>query len=183
VELGALGRIRSDPSVVMRVETLEGEPPGSGAAYWRGLAFDTFDGRAWSITPPDRELVPGSAEGGVGLGREPEAYDLVQRIVREPVEGGVLFRIGDPRGMQGTIRRLERDAAGGLYAASQADERVRYTVRSLRAQPDDRALRADRAAPPQRGGDRALARPALAPEVHALPERIAAGAATRPGPA
>src|SRR5207247_4127005 len=45
VELGALGKIRSDPSVVMRVETLEGEPPVSGAAYWRGLAFDTFDGR------------------------------------------------------------------------------------------------------------------------------------------
>ena len=152
VELGALGRIRSDPSVVMRVETLEGEPPGAGAAYWRGLAFDTFDGRAWSITPPDRELVPGSAEGGVGLGREPDRYDLVQRIVREPVEGGVLFRVGDPRGVQGTIRRLERDVSGGLYAASQADERVRYTVRSLHAQPDDRALRGDRAraAAPQR---------------------------------
>ncbi|HKA13371.1 MAG TPA: DUF3488 and transglutaminase-like domain-containing protein [Myxococcota bacterium] len=178
VELGALGRIRSDPSVVMRVETLEGEPPGSGAAYWRGLAFDTFDGRAWSITPPDRELVPGSAEGGVGLGREPEAYDLVQRIVREPVEGGVLFRIGDPRGMQGTIRRLERDAAGGLYAASQADERVRYTVRSLRAQPDDRALRSDRAAPPRRNGDRVLSRVPFAPEVGALAQRITADAPT-----
>ncbi|MGH7338203.1 MAG: DUF3488 domain-containing protein, partial [Myxococcota bacterium] len=120
VELGALGRIRSDPSVVMRVETIEGDPPDAGAAYWRGLAFDTFDGRAWSITPPDRELVPGSAEGGVGLGREPDQYDLVQRIVREPIEGGVLFRVGDPRGVQGTIRRLERDASGGLYAASQA---------------------------------------------------------------
>jgi len=67
IELGALGRIRSDPRVVMRVETLEGEPPRAGAAYWRGLAFDAFDGRAWSITPPDRELVPGSAEAGVGI--------------------------------------------------------------------------------------------------------------------
>jgi hypothetical protein len=165
VELGALGRIRSDPSVVMRVETLEGRPPGSAAAYWRGLAFDTFDGRTWSITPPERTLVPGSAEGGVGLGLDPDRYDLVQRIVREPVEAGVLFRIGDPRGIQGTIRRLERDASGGLYAASQADERIRYTVRSLRAQPDDDDLRDDRALPPRRGGERLLARAPLSPAV------------------
>jgi transglutaminase-like putative cysteine protease len=176
VELGALGRIRSDPTVVMRVETLEGKPPGYGAAYWRGLAFDTFDGRAWSITPPERELVPGSAEGGVQLGREPDHYDLVQRIVREPVEAGVLFRVGDPRGVQGTIRRLERDASGGLYAASQADERVRYTVRSLLAQPDDAALASDRAAPPRRGGDRVLARIPFPPEVGALAARITADA-------
>ena len=128
----------------MRVETLEGEPPGAGAApTGAGSRSTRSTGRAWSITPPDRELVPGSAEGGVGLGREPDRYDLVQRIVREPVEGGVLFRVGDPRGVQGTIRRLERDVSGGLYAASQADERVRYTVRSLHAQPErSRAARA-----------------------------------------
>jgi transglutaminase-like putative cysteine protease len=176
VEFGALGRIRGNPQVVMRVETLEGESPEAGAAYWRGLAFDTFDGRTWSITPPDREAIPGSAEGGVGLGLEPERYDLVQRIVREPVEAGVLFRVGDPRGLQGTIRRLERDTSGGLYAAGQVDERVRYTVRTLRAQPDDAALRRDRAAPPRRNGSRVLARPALAPVVGELAARIVSGA-------
>jgi protein-glutamine gamma-glutamyltransferase len=176
VELGALGRIRSDPSVLMRVETLEGKPPDSAATYWRGLAFDTFDGRTWSIMPPERTLVPGSAEGGVGLGLDPDRYDLVQRIVREPVEAGVLFRIGDPRGIQGTIRRLERDASGGLYAASQADERIRYTVRSLRAQPDDDDLRDDRALPPRRGGERLLARAPLSPAVGELAARIVANA-------
>jgi protein-glutamine gamma-glutamyltransferase len=177
VELGALGRIRSDSSVVMRVETLEGSPPAD--AYWRGLAFDTFDGRAWSITPPDRALVPGSAEGGVGLGLEPDRYDLVQRIVREPVEGGVLFRVGDTRGVQGTIRLLERDVSGGLYTASQSDERVRYTVRSLSAQPDDDALQADRAVPPSRNGNRVLARAPLSPAVAELAARIIADADAR----
>ena len=51
VELGTIGRIRQDPTVVLRVETLEGEMPPRAQAYWRGLAFDTFDGREWSITP------------------------------------------------------------------------------------------------------------------------------------
>src|SRR4029453_11036616 len=82
----------------------------------------------------------------------------------------------DPRGVQGTIRRLERDVSGGLYAANQADERVRYTVRSLYAQPDDRALRGDRAVPPQRNGASLLARAPLSPEVSALAAKIAIGA-------
>ena len=178
VELGTLGRIRSDPRVVMRVETLEGETPSPAASYWRGLAFDSFDGRAWSITPPDRERVPGSVEGGVDFGREPDRHDLVQRIVREPVEAGVVFRIGDTRSLQGTIRRLERDASGGLYAAGQSDERIRYTVRSLRAQPGDTVLRRDRAAPPRRGGDRTLAPVGLSPAVGELAQRIVADASS-----
>ena len=53
VELGDLGRIRQDPTLALRVETLEGKAPARRAApTWRGLAFDTFDGRSWSIVPP-----------------------------------------------------------------------------------------------------------------------------------
>lgn len=175
VEFGELGRIRQDARVVLRVETLEGEPPTAEQAYWRGLAFDTFDGTSWSVTPPDRRLVPGSAEGGVGLGHEPGDYDLVQRIVREPVAAGVLFAVGDPRGIQGTVRRLERDGSGGLYAAGQADERVRYTVRSRRRPHGDRTLHGQRALPPPRRGGRDLQLPPLSPEFHALARRITEG--------
>jgi transglutaminase-like putative cysteine protease len=175
VEFGALGRIRQDPRVVLRVETLEGSVPSVEQAYWRGLAFDTFDGTSWSITPPDRVLVPGSAEGGIGLGRAPDEVDLVQRIVREPVAAGVLFSVGEPRGIQGTVRRLERDHSGGLYAAGQDDERIRYTVRSkLRATgagapPDARAV------PPERSGDRYLKLPPVSPAFIELAQRITAG--------
>jgi transglutaminase-like putative cysteine protease len=178
VELGTLGKIRGDPRVVMRVETLKGEAPPAHEAYWRGLAFDSFDGRAWSITPPDREAVPGSAEGGVTFGNEPGRYDLVQRIVREPVEGGVIFLIGTPKGVQGTLRRLERDISGGLYGAGQSDERVRYTVQSFRAAPDDETLRADTALPPRRRGEVLLARADFSPSVAELAARIVAGADT-----
>ncbi len=178
VELGTLGRIRGDSGVVMRVETLEGKAPSTQEAYWRGLAFDSFDGRTWSITPPERASVPGSAEGGVTFGHEPHRYDLVQRIVREPVEGGVVFRMGAPRAVQGTLRRLERDVSGGLYAAGQADERVRYEVRSARTIPDDDALRADEALPPPPRADVLLARAGFSPAVGELARRIVAGAGT-----
>jgi transglutaminase-like putative cysteine protease len=159
----------------MRIETLEGSPPPPGAGYWRGLAFDHFDGRTWSITPPNREIFPGSAELGVAFGRRPDAIDLVQRIVREPVESGVLFAAGELRRLQGTVRRLERDSSGGIYATGQAVERVRYTVSSERREWGDSALRRDRAEPDPRHPRRDLQLPALSPAVVALAQRLAAG--------
>ena len=175
IQLGEIGRIRRDPRVVMRIETLEGDPPLPGAGYWRGLAFDHFDGRTWSITPPNREIFPGSSELGVAFGRRPDAIDLVQRIVREPVESGVLFAAGELRRLQGTVRRLERDSSGGIYATGQSHERVRYTVSSERREWGDSALRRDRAEADPRQRRRDLQLPVLSPAVIALAQRIAAG--------
>jgi transglutaminase-like putative cysteine protease len=159
----------------MRIETLEGDPPEAGAGYWRGLAFDHFDGHTWSITPPFREIFPGSAEVGVSFGRRPDAIDLVQRIVREPVESGVLFAAGELRRLQGSVRRLERDSSGGIYATGQAHDRVRYTVSSERRAWGDVALRRDRAEPDPRHPERDLQLPALSPAVAGLAQRLAAG--------
>ncbi len=150
VRLGELGRIRQDGTVVMRVETLQGDPPQEGAGYWRGLAFDHFDGASWSITPPLKRMLPGSPEGGIGIGPDP-AVNLIQRVVREPVEAGVLFGAGEVRGVQGTVRQLRRDLNGGLYALGQDEQRLRYTVGTWRKARDEDALRRDRAlAPPRR---------------------------------
>jgi transglutaminase-like putative cysteine protease len=149
VAFGALGRIRQDSTVVLRVETLEGREPDLFSSYWRGLAFDTFDGTSWSVQPPDRTRVPGSAEMGVTLGRERGGTSRIQRIVREPVEGSVVFAFGDVRALQGSIRRLELDSSRGLYAAGQADERVRYTIETRQREWRDEELRRDRAIAPR----------------------------------
>ncbi len=172
VAFGELGRIRQDPSIVLRVETLEGEVPSLTNAYWRGLAFDRFDGKSWSITPPNRSLVPGSAESGVTLSHTPEDYDLVQRVVREPVAAGVLFSVGDVRGLQGSIRRLERDSSGGFYASGQAEERVRYVARTRARGWDDRDLQSDHSALPKRDGARYLQLPPMEPAIATLARDI-----------
>jgi transglutaminase-like putative cysteine protease len=177
VVLGELGRIRQDPRVVLRVETLEGTPPTREQSYWRGLAFDHFDGKRWSVTPARRSLVAGSPEAGVTLGRAPHEIDLVQRVVREPVAAGVVFAAGEVRAFEGTLRALERDENGGLYAPDQADERVRYEVSSLRREWSDAELARDAALPPRGSGVRYLELPKnLAPELGALAEGVARGA-------
>jgi hypothetical protein len=168
VALGELGSIRQDPTVVMRVETVEGEAPERAAAYWHGLAFDHFDGSAWSVTPAAREPVPGSAEGGVSFGRHPDRFNLIQTIVREPVGAGVIFGIGGKRALQGTVRHLETDVNGGLYATGQSHERIRYTISTQRTEWRDAALNRDLAAEPRRAGDRYFQLPELSPEVARL---------------
>ena len=176
VSLGDLGRIREDPKVALRVETLRGSAPPAAERYWRGLAFDHFDGTAWSITPPGRFPVAGSPEGGVGFGPRPNVVNLLERIVREPVQAGVLFASGDPRQLQGTVRRVERDSSGGLYAAGQADERIRYTIATYLHRWRDEDLRHDHAANPPRTGRRYLELPRLAPRVSELAREITVAA-------
>ena len=154
--------------------------PAPEHSYWRGLAFDHFDGRHWSITPPARQLLPGAVDFGVRVSRTPGPPDLVQRVLREPVPSGVLFGAGAPIEVAGAIGRVERDPNGGLYAPESSERRVHYTVESRVAMPDRAALRADRSVLPAQDGERFLALPALAPEVAALALRIAPpGAAGR----
>jgi transglutaminase-like putative cysteine protease len=188
VTLGDIGRIRTDSTVVLRVETLEGEAPGAANAYWRGLAFDHFDGRAWSVTPPDKTRVPGSAEIGIWLKNSGSPANLVQRILREPVQGGVLFGLAGAQEIQGSVHRLERDINGGLYAASQAGDRLRYRVASRQVRWSDEQLRTDVAISPKQNrgaipqqegaGERHLQLPELSGAVAALAREITAGAET-----
>ncbi|MEM9173822.1 MAG: DUF3488 domain-containing protein, partial [Myxococcota bacterium] len=91
VSLGTVGQIRKDQSVVLRVQgaTDDAPLPPPEQAYWRGLAFDAFDGRDWSISTEERVAarrpVPGVGRFGIVL--DPEGFeaerDLVaQRILR-----------------------------------------------------------------------------------------------------
>ena len=56
VDLGIYGAIQTDPTVVMRVSFPEdpNAPARSPDLRWRGVAFDRFDGRAWSLADSGR---------------------------------------------------------------------------------------------------------------------------------
>jgi len=167
MELGDFGKIHGDPTVVMRVETPRGVELPAEARYWRGLAFDTFDGRSWSISRPHRSVLSVDAELGVDLAADPVRSNLTQRILREPVAAGVLFSMGQVVHIEGSMGRLERDGNGGLYGPTRAEERVRYVVESRWHARDEAALSADHTVVP--GDDpRWVALPNFAPEVATL---------------
>ncbi len=96
VDLGGVGTIRTDPTLVMRVVPgpLPENPPHRRNLYLRGAAFDRYDGRAWERSvrvPHQREM--GSPL--VPLTRYPRASDETWRIELEPIQPAVVFLPGE----------------------------------------------------------------------------------------
>ncbi len=177
VELGDIGRIRLDPSLVLRVESGDAAALPADERYWRGLAFDHFDGRSWSVTQLPHERIFGDPEIGVDLGVRHRGHRLVQEVTREEISPGVLFSAGTASLVRGGLGPLERDANGSLFAHASADKRVLYSLISYVEPPEDAKLALDRATPPA-GGERYLQLPALDARVGELVRSVVAGAAS-----
>ncbi len=184
VSLGQGGPIRGDHSVVMRVQAIDRDLPAAEERYWRGIAFDHFDGTEWSISQDDRfnGSRPLSGVGRFGidlLAASPERPLVAQRVVREPVQGGVLFTTGPAHRIEGPFQTLEQDRNGGLSIPGSTRERIRYTVWTPRPERDERDLESDHASLPletARGGSRPALRyfalPRLDPRIPARAEEM-----------
>lgn len=94
VDLGSFGTMQTDATVVMRVEFPDGtaDPEGLDTLRWRGVAFDHFSGREWSVSHPQRRMLP-QAVGGQALLARPRGTGLLitQEIYLEPIGSEVLF--------------------------------------------------------------------------------------------
>ncbi len=94
VDLGGVGRLRADPTIVMRVEhpNLPAEPPVRLALYLRGASFDRYNGRAWSRTTSPAQLRAEQIGTSVRIRRWPDpAHDRKLRIDLEPIDPSVVF--------------------------------------------------------------------------------------------
>ena len=93
VDLGAVGTLRTDPTIVLRVEIpdLPNPPPPRLAMHLRGAAFDSYDGRSWSRSTGQRDS--GAREGGnLWIRRPPDPHrDRIWRMDLEPIDPPVLF--------------------------------------------------------------------------------------------
>jgi transglutaminase-like putative cysteine protease len=188
VDLGGVGRLRSDPTIVMRVDpppvlsaTLgtPAEPPPRLALYLRGAAFDRYDGRAWSRTHHD-EIPADQIGGDVKIRRFPDPVrDRVMRIDLESIDPPVVFlpldavalRVLAPApGLDQSRPELFLGAEGVLRYNSLAQRGLRYDVSlATTLEPPIAPLGpADRA--------RYLALPPLSPSIADLAETWTKGA-------
>lgn len=89
VRLGAIGSVKRDPTIVMRVA---GSSVGVGAPslYLRGAVFDAFDGQNWLATTPTRKMVPPDGDGRFTLGHD-AGDGPAMAIHAEPLDTPVLF--------------------------------------------------------------------------------------------
>lgn len=94
VDLGGVGRLRSDPTIVMRVEhpNLPAEPPVRLALYLRGASFDRYNGHSWSRTTNPGQARADQIGSAVRIRRWPDpARDRRLRIDLQPIDPSVVF--------------------------------------------------------------------------------------------
>lgn len=131
VELGEVGRIKQNDSVVMRVEFRK-----NGQAYrppsrvlWRGVSLDYYDGKTWfSTMPPVRQSLNAQGHGvqlfTVSVPREM----IVQDIYMESFNSPVVFTYGIPLEIEGTFKQIQMDQGYSLKTLDRHTGPRRYTI-------------------------------------------------------
>src|SRR5882757_4644207 len=156
VELGRIGEIKQDTSVVMRVQT--GSPVDYPMLRWRGIALSTFDGKRWYSPGRERELHFARQDGWIPLSSQldlkvPAVAQLRFVVLLQPLASDALFapaQVMELRGAfsndagtyYGTARRsnLVTDSSGAVYNPARNFSQVRYEGVSLL--PEARPLKA-----------------------------------------
>ena len=147
VELGRIGEIKQDTSVVMRVQT--GSPVDYPMLRWRGVALSTFDGRRWYSQEKRPELHFAGQDGWIPLGSQldlkvPVVAQLRFIVLLQPLASDALFAPAELMALRGnfsndagtydgTARRstLGTDFAGAVYNPGHNFSQVRYEGFSL----------------------------------------------------
>src|SRR5437899_12032530 len=76
VDLGVIGAVKLDPTVVMRVELPDQKAPIPEGLYFRGAAYDTYDGRSWANRLATRRLLGRTPDGGFMVRSEEHTSEL-----------------------------------------------------------------------------------------------------------
>jgi transglutaminase-like putative cysteine protease len=193
VELGRIGELKKDSSVVMRVRT--GTPVNYPMLRWRGIALSTFDGRRWYSQEKRPELHDAGQDGWILLGSQfdvklPVVAELQFIVLLQPLASDSLFApaqvmrlrgnfSNDAGTYYGSARRstLRMDLAGSIYNPARNYSQVRYEGFSLL--PEARPLKARTAGTEYPDDIRKLylqLPPKLDPRIPQLAQKITAAA-------
>ncbi|HWZ53385.1 MAG TPA: DUF3488 and transglutaminase-like domain-containing protein [Candidatus Acidoferrales bacterium] len=192
VTLGAIGKIKQNPAVVMRIK-VEGDPARASEVHWRGIAFTDFDGRRWFTPNHDPTVVAPNGEGVFLLmGAMPsrgEYYPLRYTVLMEPIASDALFvalKLVDVRGrFSNETERpdgskhsgfLVYDKTGSLSNPLHNETKIRYQADSLLPLIPPSELRQASTDYPEVNKRLYLQLPALDPRVAKLGAQITAGA-------
>jgi transglutaminase-like putative cysteine protease len=142
VRLGDVGRLQQNDEIVLRarIEGATGEQPD---LYWRGIALDTFDGKAWGRSNLGKEVYARGDRDIVPVDLASSTNSIVeQTIYLEPLDTSVLFGLSKIVALRTSLPLVYKDADGGI-SSSRPAERISYRVYSDRTVPPVDELRSD----------------------------------------
>ena len=163
VDLGEIGRVKLDPAVVMRVGLPDIENPLRLPLFWRGRAFEHFDGFRWSQKESMRSPLKKNVEGvfmtnesvifnrdtsvksslndqfsGHSTGNQNGKAELIkQNITLEPLVTEVVFAASFGSGISGNLFWPSRDEMGNIYLPRSSFKGLEYTAYSTLSPSQD----------------------------------------------
>ena len=133
VELGDIGRIKLDHSVVMRIETFQGKKkiiPGNDI-YWRGIALDHYDGRRWSNTFLDKQRIKKIGRHNFRIDDATKSSEILKQVIYlEPIGLNVIFTAGRPLTLNAPFQWVRMDYNNSLYRSEYPYGRLRLIIDS-----------------------------------------------------
>ena len=191
VELGQIGEIKKDSTVVMRVKT--GKLVGSAMLRWRGLALSSFDGKRWRASSTDRTILFPQSDGRIYAMGTPEQFrniaaGLRYTVLLQPIASDALFVAPNAIFLEGRFwgpavtansrnHYLLRDYTDSFFNPFHNYTVVRYDAYSQLPKLDEASLRAASSDYPQEIRDTYLQLPQLDSRIPALAKEIAARSA------
>jgi transglutaminase-like putative cysteine protease len=192
VELGQIGEIKKNSTVVMRVRT--GKPVGYPTLRWRGIALSSFDGKRWSSPEHDSVTIPAGMNGWINLTErpaDPTATILRYTILLQPVATDTMFAPANAISIRGNLsgegsstelgaRRsyIIRDSTGSLFNPFHNFSTLRYEGFSLLPARNVPRLRAASTEYSEEIRNIYLQLPKLDPRIPELAKQITARAQT-----
>ena len=189
VELGEIGEIKKNSSIVMRIQ-VEGDASAAETMHWRGVVLTNFDGRRWFTDEREiRTLTPGE-NGWFSLPQtegetQRRTTRLLYSVLLEPIATNSLFYADEPTATRGgftgqesamSFRRsyLAVDATGSIFNPFHNYSRLSYEGLSLMPANTPADLRAASTDYPESFRGRYLQLPPLDPRIPALAQQITA---------
>lgn len=144
VDLGVIGSVKQDSSVVMRVEFPDEKGPLLEQVYFRGAAYDVYNGRSWANTFARRRDLLLRSDGVFHVTNKvptrAAATGLRQVILVEALDTPALFGVPFVDSIEGNFRVVLADGMDSLFLRYPPASRFQYTARSIpnRVAPEDR---------------------------------------------
>ncbi len=136
VDLGSMGPVKRDLSLVMRV--LPSDEGKEAPLYLRGMSFDVYDGKAWKNTLLRRGTLPRRFDRSFEIRPVRSPSKVFQRtIFLEPIESAVLFTAGSPATVRGNFPALLEDQSGTLYLPFVPFQRIEYEMTATAELPSE----------------------------------------------
>jgi protein-glutamine gamma-glutamyltransferase len=148
VSLGAIGELKRNDDVVMRVRVEDRGTLDTSELKWRGVALDEFNGKSWKKSPEARRLLEKVSDRGFfRLGTTDAVHALTtQTIFLEPMDSPVLFaasRAVAVQAAQGDLPYVRVDGEGSLQTRHHDFDRLIYKAFSDVRDPDIQVLQQD----------------------------------------